>query len=403
MPLAVVLDDVARWVLAPGHEKEVVIVQVSTDPSGPTPRKAELCGTFKQKLGDVLLTPGTFGDVMAAAGAEQARIIANNANPLAPRLPGPALPDFPNLGNDLSRYTLNEVWSLPGRQRVILDWPGCVDAWPPHTSNAYRANQCYANSYGQFGDDRPGIIGALQPALDRRLSSLDADGVDDGLGKIPTRPSTMPSGSPAWNLARTGGTIGPGTYWIGYAWLSPAGETRVGRRARIEVPVGSTTSSITLTLPTRPPGTTGAAIYMSQDLSQVAYAGQAVQLLGVPDTVLTKQGETDSNEYKLTTRPTTTGQRPTTSEQVGFARDQWGRAVPVGFYMLGIHGTITPDCGFPMDWFLPQQDQVLDTVKSWFDRNENHAREHLNILSADFVQRSKLMEYVLQMNTRSQD
>jgi hypothetical protein len=407
LPLAAVLDDVARWVLAPGHEKEVVIVKVAVDngSSGPTPRLAELCGTFKEKLGGVLLRPQTFAEYYATVEAQRQRALANNANPFLPKMPVPDVPEFPNLGRDLARYTLNEVWSLPGHQRIILQWDGCVDAWPPSTFNSYWANQCYAEGY--LG--RPGLKGALQGALNGRLSALNADGLDNGLGKIPTQPSTMPPGRPTSRLHYTGGTIAPGTYWVGYSWLSPVGESSVGRRYPIMVPPGNNTYSIEIEPAPFPPGVTGAAIYLSQDLSNVAYAypaGSEAALLGVADMVLSKQGETTPTEmrFKLTAPPTNTGKQPTTSDQIGFTRDPFGRVAPVGFYSLGAHATITPECAFPVYWFVDiEQARTLESLKSWFDNEQHNARKHLNIVSADFVQKSKLMEYVLQMNSPSQD
>ena len=407
-PLQVALNDVARWVQDPAHTKEVVIVQVSTDsPGGASPRLADLCSSFKQQIGDVLLTPKVFTDLMQAAAARREQAIANNANLFAPQVPVPPLPNLPNLGLDISRYTLDEVWSLPGHQRVILKWDGCVEEWPPHTlTNTYWANQCYAKDYSTVAFDRPGIVNALQDALNGRLSWLDADGIDEGRGRIPRRPSTMPETRPKVYVYADGGTLAPGMYWIGYSWLSPAGETRVSRRTQVPVTTPSATAHIEVELPLLPPGATGAAIYMTQDLSRVAIAvtNDETKLLGVPDAYLTKQAEIKgTNKYTLKAPPTGTGQKPTASGQIGFARDQWGATVPVGFYTLGMSASITVDCLLPMDWFLPQQTIALDTVKDWFDHNQNHARNYLNIISADFVERANLMDYVLQMNTRVAD
>jgi hypothetical protein len=63
-----------------------------------------------------------------------------------------------------------------------------------------------------------------------------------------------------------------------------------------------------------------------------------------------------------------------------------------------MHASITPECGYPTRLFLSEQAAVLDTVKSWFDTDQVNARNHLNIISADFVEQSKLVEYAIQMN-----
>jgi hypothetical protein len=308
LPLSTVLDDVNRWVFAPGHEKEVLIVQIAankdadTDTSTPS-RFSQICGQFNQNLGGVMLTPGSFAD--AHATSQEQRAIALATNPAA----APPVLEFPSLGKgDLAQYTLAEVWSLPQKQRVIVNWPGCVVPFtkepttPPTTPtlattptsadtwNGYWANQCYAGEYSlaaklayaanpmnQFKTPdpatfaRPGIVGAVRAALDERLKALGADGQFGKLGAIATQPTTFVAG-------------------------------------------------------------------------------------------------------------------------VG------GRKVPLGFYTLGLHATITPECGYPVAWFLSEQAAVLDTVKNWFDSDQNNARNYLNILSADYVEQTKLVDYAIQMN-----
>lgn len=362
LPLATVLDDVASWVLAPGHDKEVVIVQVAID-GEKTQRLTDMCNSFNQQVGPVLLKPDTFN---------AARVSYT--------------------GPDIAQNTLTDVWSLPGHQRVILNWDGCGPNWPTGTFNGYWANQCYAKSYNSVAFDRPGIIGALQTALNGRLSALGGDGLQGGSGQIDTRPSTMPGSPPAGTISTTAGSVAPGSYAVKYAWLSPLGETRASPEGNVVVPEGSDTNTISFSLPPFPPGVTGAAIYMSS----------------VGSSVVTRQGQIEPRPdtppglpptYHQTVPPTTTGQSPTNSDQVGYMRDSYGRTVLNGFYTLGMHASITGECAFPMDWFLPQQVMVLDTVKGWFDSSQNHARDYLNIVSADLVEKSKLVDYAIQMNT----
>ena len=246
LALSTVLDDIRRWVAAPGHEKEIVILQVDAARSENPARFDEMCAGFMRGFAGGLLTAATFGN------------LGND------------------LGNDdLARYTVDEVWNLPGKQRVIVKWDDCVGGWPDDTWNSYWANQCYAASY-LAAPVRPGIINALAGALDIRGTWTDADGADGGIGAIPMAPSR-------------------------------------------------------------------------------------------------------------------------------FVPDRFRREVPHGFYTLGVHATITPDCLFPLEWFLNEQASVLDWVKGWFDNDEYHARAHLNIISADFVQKSKVVEYAIAMNRPAQD
>lgn len=304
LPLSTVLDDVGRWVVAPGHDKEVVIVQVAakrTDEASstdlPAPRFDAMCGRFKQNLGGLMLTAASFGEAVALSAQLQQTALTTN-----PMASPPPLLQFEHLGNsDLATYTLQEVWKLPGKQRVIVKWDDCVGTWPAGTWNGYWANQCYAGEYSAvaklaWGADprnmfkpapdpitftRPGIIGAIRDALNGRLQNDGSDGQYGGLGAIATKPTTFVNG------------------------------------------------------PIR-------------------------------------------------------------------------NKVPVGFYTLGTHATITPECGYPTDWFLNEQAAAQEAVKGWFDTDQNNARNYLNIVSGDFVERPvpgkpTLVDYAIQMNKPAAD
>lgn len=41
---------------------------------------------------------------------------------------------------------------------------------------------------------------------------------------------------------------------------------------------------------------------------------------------------------------------------------------------------------------------MINTVKGWFDHSQNNARDYLNIISADFVQKSQIVEAAIAMN-----
>src|SRR5918998_418992 len=120
LALSTVLDDIRRWVAAPGHEKEIVILQVGAARSENPARFDEMCAGFMRGFAGGLLTAATFGEAVAQRDREIA--ISRATNPAA--VPPPL--SFPNLGNaDLARYTVDEVWNLPGKQRVIVDWDEC--------------------------------------------------------------------------------------------------------------------------------------------------------------------------------------------------------------------------------------------------------------------------------------
>jgi hypothetical protein len=293
LSLGSVLDDVQRWVLAPGHDKEVVVVQVDASPDkdqsgSPTVTGNAafntMCGRFKQNFGALMLTPDTFAGAVNLS-VQQHVAALTSSQPDVPVL------QFAHLGNtDLGQYTMDEVWSLPHKERVIVKWPDCVGAPPSGMFNGYWANQCYAGEYSAAAKTawaithafslnvpdpstfaRPGIIGADRAALSDRLQNKGGDGQFGGLGAIATQPTTFVNG----------------------------------------------------------PG---------------------------------------------------------------------GTKVPTGLYTLGVHASITPECGYPLAWFLDEQAATLDTVKNWFDTGQFGARDHLNIISADLVEQSKLVEYAIAMN-----
>ena len=256
-----------------------------------------MCDRFKQNLGPVMLFPGTFGAAAAISAQQHAVAVATNAAVVPPVL------QFPHQGaTDLAQYTMGEVWSLPQKQRVIVNWDDCMEGHRPAGMwNGYWANQCYAGEYSAAAKlasgftrlcsgrpingtpppdpvtfTRPGIVGAVRAALSGRLMARGSDGLYGSLGAIPTQPTTFVTG------------------------------------------------------------------------------------LG-------------------------------------------GQQVPVGFYTLGVHATITPECGYPINWFLNEQATALDTLKSWFDTDQNNARNYLNIISDDYVEQSKLVADAIQMNQPAQD
>jgi hypothetical protein len=144
--------------------------------------------------------------------------------------------------------------------------------------------------------------------LNTSLAQITAANLRDGTGNgtvtsfVATATSiTPPNAAPGVATATTGGTIVPGTYVVGFAWVNANGQTTLSPTATIVVPAGTNTNTITVTVPALPAGATSAAVYMSQ-------AG---------GTALTQQGTTATTTYTQTAPLTTTGAVPNTSNLTG--------------------------------------------------------------------------------------
>jgi hypothetical protein len=238
-----ILDDVQAWVATPGHEKEIVILRVRASSNDNPARFNEICQHFKSSFGSLLIAP-------------------SSADP----------------SRDISRSTMNQLWSMPDSPRVITDWSACTGAsWLPNGPgkefSGYYANQCYAAPYLVL-PVRTGVIGALAAALEARGDATD-----------------LPGGA-------------------------------------------------------------------TQESPFVAATG---------------------------------------------TKDRFGMTSFAGFYSLGLHSSQTADCLFPLTFFAHEQSLTMDAVKSWFDTDQHRARANLNILTADFVEQTRLVEYAIAMNTRHND
>jgi len=93
------LDQVEKWTLAPGHEKEIILLNLSIDTSNGQGDPSGTCKAFTDALGSALLTPRQL---------EQAYGIRDPAD-----------------------VTLGQLWSMPGKPRVIMDSAQCMEAGDP--------------------------------------------------------------------------------------------------------------------------------------------------------------------------------------------------------------------------------------------------------------------------------
>jgi hypothetical protein len=141
---------------------------------------------------------------------------------------------------------------------------------------------------------------ALAQITAANLRDATGNGTVTSFVATPTQ-ITTPVAAPTVATATTGGTVLPGTYVVGFQWVNAQGETALSPTATIVVPAGTSTNTITVTIPALPAGATAAAVYVSQ-------AG---------GTTLTRQGQTATTTYSQTTPPTTVGVQPNTSNLTG--------------------------------------------------------------------------------------
>jgi hypothetical protein len=162
-----ILTSIDHWATAPGHKREVILLNLQIDQSGNGPFPTEDCQNFGATLGGSLVTPN-----------ELER-------------------DFGT--TDPGEVTLGQLWSLPdpkGAARVIMNNDECMDAADPTAgqwstfSSGYYADQCTAD-----GDDTVGTNGDQ----DAGTKYLD-------LGAAQLRATEAPPGEPyLWGPPAVGG------------------------------------------------------------------------------------------------------------------------------------------------------------------------------------------------------
>jgi hypothetical protein len=140
------LDQAAVWANQPGHEKEILVLQISMDQNQDLNRAQGICQEFLQNAGSRLLQPSM--------------------------VPGGAVWDL----------SMNEIWALPNNPTIITNWDFCTgQSWPAAGEagtpvDSFYANQCYADAYstGEIpGLTVPGMITTLSTALPDRRNAMD--------------------------------------------------------------------------------------------------------------------------------------------------------------------------------------------------------------------------------------
>ncbi len=143
------LDQVEKWTLAPGHEKEIILLNLSIDTSNGQGDPSGTCKAFTDALGSALLTPRQL---------EQAYGIRDPAD-----------------------VTLGQLWSMPGKPRVIMDSAQCMEAGDPSAGQwsdddlfgGYYANQCKAGPYDGWRE--PGVATMVLRAVQTRGEWVEND------------------------------------------------------------------------------------------------------------------------------------------------------------------------------------------------------------------------------------
>ncbi len=166
LTLSSILTSVEQWALVPGHEHEIILLNLSITQNGAA-FPAQDCQNFGAALGGSLVTPS--------------ELQANFGTP------------------DPGQVTLGQLWSLPdpkGAARVIMNNDQCMDAADPSAgqwstySSGYYADQCTAD-----GDPNVGTNGNQHWGTKR----MD-------LGAVHLRATAAGPAEPyAWGAAANGG------------------------------------------------------------------------------------------------------------------------------------------------------------------------------------------------------
>jgi hypothetical protein len=154
LTLTRILSDISQWAHEPGHEQEILILDVSVDPQ--TSFDYNACFMFGQQMGDALLTPAALQNHF------------NTTNP--------------------GQLTLEQLWSLPNSEhaaRVILKNVNCLfdaiivqggvpsypgdEQWGP--SGSYYADQCTLSGLGDGSNQNDGLIKRVLPAAEHRYNA----------------------------------------------------------------------------------------------------------------------------------------------------------------------------------------------------------------------------------------
>jgi microcystin-dependent protein len=99
---------------------------------------------------------------------------------------------------------------------------------------------------------------ALATAVNAASMSYYTATLANGTGTI-----NIPVSAPTLATATTGGSLGAATYYVKYTWVTAAGESMPSPEKSIVVPTGTSTNTVTVTIPSLPNGVTKANIYMS--------------------------------------------------------------------------------------------------------------------------------------------
>lgn len=151
LALSGILDSVEQWALAPGHEHEIILLNVSIDTHGSGYFPTEACQKLGTALGAALVTPNELREYVGTTDPGEVR--------------------------------LGQLWSLPdptGAARVIMNNDQCMDVanpsagqWGSTYSSGFYADQCTADgsdTSGSNGDQQLGTKKLDLPAARYRAT-----------------------------------------------------------------------------------------------------------------------------------------------------------------------------------------------------------------------------------------
>ncbi|HEV8637511.1 MAG TPA: phosphatidylinositol-specific phospholipase C domain-containing protein [Chloroflexota bacterium] len=145
-----VIDDIDRFVVQPGHEKEVIILRIEAHQS------------MHNWTGDQL---ATFNNTYCARLSSRFQSISLKPSDIVTDLD--AFVGGPPYSRPATFRSMNEIWSLPNHPRIIFDFPASACdwsspsyVWPLHFNDGYYANLCSANL----------ITASVQAGLSRRAN-----------------------------------------------------------------------------------------------------------------------------------------------------------------------------------------------------------------------------------------
>lgn len=135
-------------------------------------------------------------------------------------------------------------------------------------------------------------VSALATPQNAATMSYYTASIANAIGTI-----NYPATTPTLGTATTGGSLGAATYYVKYTWVTAAGESTPSPEASVVVPTGTSTNTVTVTLPSFPSGVTKANIYISTGTGTETLQGNATSTAYTQSAALVSGAALPSNMY----------------------------------------------------------------------------------------------------------